>query len=33
MKFKNFEPQLIEAAAQYHHLLEMPDPNSSDSME
>ena len=30
MKFKNFEPQLEGAAAQYRQMLEMPDPNSKD---
>lgn len=30
MKFKNFEPQLEEAAGQYRQMLEMPDPNSKD---
>jgi hypothetical protein len=28
MRFKNLEPQLAEAARQYRHMLEMPDPNS-----
>jgi len=30
MKFKNFEPQLNEAAKQYRFVLEMPDPNSNE---
>jgi hypothetical protein len=33
MKFKNFEPQLEESAAQYRQMLEMPDPNSKDVQE
>ena len=33
MKFKNFEPQLEEAASQYRQMLEMPDPNSKDVQE
>jgi len=30
MKFKNFEPQLDEAAFKYRDMLDMPDPNSKD---
>lgn len=33
MKFKNFEPQLQEAANQYRQVLDMPDLESKEPME
>jgi hypothetical protein len=33
MKFKNFEPQLEEAAAQYRQMFDMPDLESKNPEE
>ena len=30
MRFRNLEPQLLEAAQQYRHMMEMPDPTSKN---